>query len=275
MKHLSEALVASGRSLHNAGDSMRNHLTGAASGDPLSDWLITDLDNWVGKPDYPATTYGNDVTFNETFDVVRAAKAANIQRIGAVLVTQAKPGGGPGSSVSFTSQNVSGPTGSVAVRVIGPTNPGGTLSQPTNTPWWLEYAWPSGPPTDGNPYPILFSAGFVGDGGGTTDMGYQIYYDPDTGVFSPRVWEPEGSDGDPPSDWVLAKVSNRAAVAGDMEFEWHLNSSYTSLHTTGQTAVYNQSFEGEDVTLYLRARRTGSGDSWINYGAITFNDTRS
>lgn len=251
-KNLVHLIKASGNT-GVAGQSFRNHVTGAATGVAMTDYNIASMNLTGDVPDGGTLYSPADHTYSINIGFTEGNKAGLIRRLGNVVTAGMLGPFRPGASVSIVSSNiVVGSSGStVGVKVVAGYTPGAT---------------PIGV-TGGGSTPCIevqcsFSLGLSGAGAsGDQHIFLEIDYFPDLAPFNPLLFY----SGD-------AWMANRAQVPDDYEQEWHTNGSYTALHSTAQS--FSEGSMPQSLhQYYLRARLIGAG-SWTNVGLIEYFDTR-
>jgi hypothetical protein len=254
-----------------SGQSFVNNVLpiGAKSGAKMTDYYIS---GWVFSGTQPSSTpvggsYIGTTDFAMNVDFTQNSLAFNIKRIGAPIVLDADVPGNPGGySASIVAQNVVvGASGStITVRVVPPigTTPSGSIV--AGQTWYVNYPYPSTPPSGAGAQPVRFTAaiGSGGGGGEVRNIHFTLSYAPDIGPFNAS----------------LAKVytgipfTTRAETLNDFQYEWHTTSAYSdsspitfSSFTISSTPLYS-------ISYWLRYRRPGG--AWNNVGEVHWEDTR-
>lgn len=261
MRYLVKAKTGS---FPTAGQSAKTLLS-AVSADRGSDWFINSWSFGGTEPD-PNHPFGyNDgQSFALSISISRGVKAADIQITGTGKIG-VTPGTGNGFSVALSVNSISGATGSVTMDVTAPYNPAGSIVAGQH--WFTGYTYPNEPPPGSGTLPVTMRAQLNGaTSGGSTECEWTIYYKPDTpgstDQFNPNLTK----------TWTSIPFNNRAEVITDFDIEWHNNSTYTDLYTTGASFERN-SDPMQTWTYYLRAKRK-TESTWSNLGAQTWTDPR-
>ena len=250
------------------GQSFRWHVTGAASGASMRQYLIL---SWSisGVPSNPLPVYNDNSTVTLTVTFNRGARAYHIQRNTSAAWSISASAAAPGAAASIVSVTAGGSplgeTHTVGLRVRGCYSGSPTISvagfqsastQPANAftdPWPASWQSITGASTPT----------------GQSEITVELQYSPDIGGFNPNfVYS------------FPMTVFNRAV---EMDTEWHANSSYTSLVSASanfdllNSALYPSTpaglLPGESITLYLRYRTKGT-TTWTNHGPVTCFDGR-
>lgn len=273
-----------------AGQSFRNHVSGAVGGTRMSDYIIPKFVLDTGSVSVPPFTYGTTATLTLPFTLPnKGIRASAIQRR---AVTQFGANRFPvngnfgGSSVTITSLGTwsdDNKSGSLNLTVVAPF--AGTPTLTTSASFFTNGAGST--PSD-TPQRVRWQAKLSSTPAGTSSLEITTRYTPDIGPFNDTLF----SSGSGPNDGFIISVTNRAYEVDDYEYEWHSNSGYSDLlsnssfyiptfgsaiYTRGgtYTAPYDDaSYGGSVLTAYLRWR-SDSGSGWNNVGAVTFTDPRT
>jgi hypothetical protein len=232
----------------------------------------------TGTPDENTTVYHHGHVFNLGISFAEAQHTGKIRRLGNALGISAdivfSP---PGFGVAGASSSVvNTPTGSTAsIPIQTPWAPGAGVISANG--WYSgdmcqiygDQGGDFGPCVRGIDIPqtcdtitVEFLASVSSGASGSTDRSaFYVGYQPHTNNWN---------DDLPTLRYEFYTSQRTNPSVSDYDFEWHNNSSYTSLHTSGNAALVS-SAPWATNTLYLRYRFTGTG-SWINHGAVSFYD---
>lgn len=257
-----------------AGQSFRNHVTGAMDGTKMSDYLIPEIS--VDSAPSPNVAYPKSQSFSVSFTLSNFGGSASaiLQRTLSAWSLQMLPVSGTTSGLEYRFlSGGAGPGigggpggGAVAFAVSGAQVGSVTYSGSCrfNTPSSL---------TPADPERIRFES-FVtttNPGGAYSIAEFIPSFAPDIGGFNDVLY-PTGSGlngGFPISS------SQRPVDISQFNVEWHGNSSYSGT-PSGSSTIYVTGFisePGDTHTIWLRTRVTATG-SWTNYGPISFFDYR-
>lgn len=268
---LKDLIIASGYA-GTAGQSFRNNVASAVTGAAMTDYKCT---AWAFSGD-PAvgTTYSDNASFTISITFTQGSRAQYIKRTGSsVLVlldgigpdyVGTMPTHNSGFQIASSSHTINAvATGTLSVTLRAPS---ALPSGYTGSAWFDGYTSPAYPTYNGvDADPIHFrGAVSFGSGAGTpTLQAFSISYAPDTGPFNLTLYQTF------PITMFMRSTDTSTSL---YDWEWHYNSSYTSLRGTGP-GVFEASIPGNSWTYYLRAKPTGTS-TWTNVGAVTFTDPR-
>lgn len=256
---LKTLIQASGNS-GAVGQSFRNHVTGAATGAKMTDYILSAWGFSGGVP-APELTYTTSQAFAMNIDHTQGSRAFNIKRTGAV-VTESDISVPLGATIALSSNNtVAASTGStITVTVGAPYNPAATAV--CNSGWFDGYTYPSAP-GDQAAHPVTMYHTLSGAGGsGTQHVTWYLIYQPDIPGFNPQLMTS-----------FDANFNNRAETTADWEFQFYSDSGYTTL--VGSSVSYTFDSLPEQISTYwTKARRIGSGGSYGALGPTSFTDPR-
>lgn len=259
-------IIASGYA-GTAGQSFRNHVTGSGAGAKLSDYKITAWD-WQNGPDTAPVggAYSGEQSFSIDISFTQGSRAFNIKRVGSVIVFNPETGNNAnGYDAWVVSQSVlSGALDSaLTLHIVPPytTVFGGSID---GTAWYRDYPRPDIPPEGLGTLPVTFTVTLANGAGGSTveNLRFSFTYVPDIGPFNPTLTK----------QYLNIPFNTRGYELDDFDYEWHANSSYTSLVTTAQSFEY-ESDPQDTVTYWLRYKRTVDS-TWTNAGSVTWTDNR-
>ncbi len=278
---LKQLIIASGNA-GTSGQSFLNHVTGAASGTKMSDYVCSGI-TFTGEPvDDLGSDYASNTLFNIVATIARGSKFYHIQRnvVGAWSFTI--PGEATASATVDAFSAAGSPTGAthnIDLRIRGKKN-----GSPTNTPTADQTG---SPPADHVPWAVTYNGtpGSLG-GTGTTSLTINWQYTPDTGSFNSVKM----------GSWTGPFLNRGYDIDVDFDYEWRsadsgggtLMSTARTFTLTGDTGrlIYSGSDDGlinngsadNECTIYFRWRiKTSSGGSgsWTNYGAVYYHDERA
>lgn len=260
---LKNLIKASGNS-GVAGQSFRNHVTGSVTGAHMTDYNV---DGWsFSAPPTNGNTYTGTQNFGGSITFTQGSRASNIKRTGAVIVVSPTGDVFTGGKITVTTNSIVGAStgSSLNVQVIAGYN--STTSSPVgNSGWFDGYTSPANPGGT-SPANVTMFGSLTGVSAATGSQFYQWHeiYTPDIGPYN--------ADFD---EIRQIFMNNRLETTSDWEWEWHANSSYTSLLASTVAYTFASSPDGL-YTFYLRAARILSFTHiWENVGAVTFTDPRT
>lgn len=247
-----------------SGQSFRNNVPGAVSGARTSDYYLDGWGNWTNS--YSGGTLAYNATVTLTFDLYAGGRWYNLPR--KPLVALANDGTDPTSTGSASV--VSGALMLPGSNTVQMQVRGGTkivqLHRVFNgiSKQWTEYG------TEPNPNPVSVAsdidifAQFTSTGSTT----------PDAYSYTLHLHYPGDGDFNDPLDFsfpvtVMGNVTTDNTAAS---VEWHTNSSYTALYTTGALARVESGGSGPTSgSLWMRYKDNGA---WVNYGQVDWFDPR-
>jgi hypothetical protein len=257
-----------------AGQSFRNHVTGAIDGTRMSHYLIPSIS--VDSGPNPSTAYPKSQSLSVSFTLGNFGESAS-----AILRRTI-------SAWSLQMLPISGTTSGLEYRLVsGGAGPGDGLGGPGGGAIAFEVSgaqvgtatysgscrFNANSVTATDPERIRFNA-FVtttNPGGAYSVAEFIPSFAPDLGGFNYTLY-PTGSG---PNGGFPVSSSQRPLDLSNFNVEWHGNSSYSGT-PSGSSTQYVTGFisdPGETHTIWLRARLTTTG-SWTNYGSISFFDYR-
>jgi hypothetical protein len=263
---LTDLILASGNS-GVAGQSFRNHVTGAVTGAAMTDYQVT---GWsFSAPPTNGATYTGTQNFGGNITFTQGSRAGNIKRTGAAMtdpvptLSYTAPTGG---TFAITTNSIVGAaTGSTYNVQITP-GYNNTGSSPAGNPGWFDgYTSPTTPAGTGPDNVTMFgSLTGVGAVTGSQGASWSDIYVVDIGPFNSTL-----------SVARSILMNNRLEDVGDWDWEWHANSSYTSLLSSVYTYTFGSSQNGVTTAWVRAARKLSFTHIWENVGAITFTDPRA
>ena len=269
-RSLRELIRASGNA-GTAGQSFRNHVSGAVSGASMSEYVMLST-AWSGSPPQPPgeITYTGTVDFGLTFTATANSRFVNIRNALQAAWSLYTLSGNGTESVSWQSFSWSGLVLSATVRVTAPV--AGTGATITSSA-----AFVSGAPSASDPESVRFHVDASGGGGGSTqDFTIRADWQP-----VPSLWEDLVTTA-----WPV-RWAQRAYGNTDILVEWFHSASDRDAGTnrvgTGNTHVpgsvppypsdVNGTLPGESATMYARWAYATAPTSWTGV-TITFTDPR-
>lgn len=270
-RNLKAAIIASGFA-GTVGQSFKNHVTGAVSGDKLSDWLVSAWASWTGEPAAPSafTIYPNGQAFALVGTVTRGPRASNIQQLTAARFTAGltpQAGSPSGYSVVINSVTNTGTGGVFTINVtVTSANTGSMVGSVT--------ASPGSEPASGDPWSWTLWLDQTGVSG-ETDFWLDITYNPDTGGFS-AVINNFTFNGNL-NGWPL-RLANRGYESSELSFRWWDNASDAASENVGtiiSTATqlnFTTYTVGDNVDRWVRWRY-GAG-AWSAAIALSTAESR-
>ena len=259
-----------------SGQTFRDNVTGAVSGTwMIRDHTVTGLD-WTGGP-AGADVFPQDTghVYSMTGSFIGGSHIGYIIRQGSGLFAISNVTINAGGSVSLDSSDVSGSSASASVTIIAPYNPGATESLSGSATYYYSGTDQASPPSSG--YCQAHFSAVVTGGGGTPDGGY------DNVEFDLAMSNVNAYTGDfnvtPAAQHFVAATNHRGVSPSDMTVEWHDNSSYTHYvsgafnYFVDESVIWPTAPDPSGYTLWLRYQLPGGG-SWVNFGAVTFIDSR-
>lgn len=245
-----------------AGQSFRNHVSGAGPGAAMSQYKCNGW-SFSGEP-APELTYSEGQAFTIAVDFSQGTYAEWIKRAGSGLIT-INPGLSPyGFDVYNQASTVVGAaTGSSAsFNVHAPYASGYSFD---GSCWYTGYTAPTVPATTGTEQITFYGEVFADAASGTDACSVQFSYVPDIGPFNPTL-----------THTFPFTMNRRAASTNNADYLWEWRDADsgggTLLYNGGPTYTVNSDPQ-QTTTVYLRGRRQ-AGDAWVNIGAVTFFDSR-
>lgn len=253
------------------GDSFRNTVPGAGSGADVNDYKVFGFNSFTGDvPDIAEGIKASGYQWVFGWSVVRAALFGNIQANGNFVVGVRRTDSAvyhyAGQALNVLAQNMSGASATMTLEVLGGYKEITTVS---GHAWYTGYVEPANPGgTDVAEVSFTATVSYGPGGLDTQDIEFELHWTPDY-----------GGDGDDNHGFNIevtypglsARTTQRYEPSSNVEIEWHTNSSYTALYTTG-VGFTIFSWPQQDNTYWMRWRR-GSG-AWTNYGAVNWHDNR-
>jgi hypothetical protein len=270
-----------------SGQSVRNHVLGAASGAKMTDYIISTWGGWASSPasqGSPGPTFDSGQTFDLSTTILGGSRISYITKSGAGLVTLTnlvKPDSAAvtatGSTVTNTPGLNVGPTVDATVQITSGYNTGSAPGLSASATYFYGGADQSSPPSSG--YCQAHFAAVITGGNGISDGGYDditftLQLDPNAGT---------GHFNDVLSQAFTMRMRHRGYNPADFTVEWHTNSTYTN-YVSGafdyypDEAVFSPSGPPNGstypaYTLWFRYKAPGIA-TWTNYGPVTFTDSR-
>jgi hypothetical protein len=247
-----------------SGQSFRNHVTGAATGVKMTDYIIHSWDA-TGLPD-PGTTYNSGTTFNLALSFVQGTQAGNIKLTGNVVSVTSDIGFG--GHISTSSSIVDTSSGSTCDITITSQFRADSIINVSGG-YFTGYGDRSNQgimPGDDLTHNITFfvdtsASGTAADH--TVNLNLSYSCDLPTPQFNGFF-----------STGVAVNMHDRIAVIADFDsIQWSLDGGSTIETSTGDTFTYDELAEGDNTTVWYRARLTGG--SYGSWTGITFDDTRT
>lgn len=266
-----KSLIKASGNAGTTGQSFRNHVAGAATGAKMSDYNLT---GWsFSAPPTNGATYTGNQNFGGNITFTQGSRATYIKRIGAVMVDPNAVGavGGIGGSLTMTVNSIVGAaTGSTYNVLLKPGYNGLSSSAAGNPGWFDGYTSPTAPADSNADNVTMFgSLNSPAAASGFQAVSWADVYIPDqlsaldSARYNPQLVASRSIN-----------MNNRAETTADWLWEWHSNSSYTSLVSASLTLTFT-SLPNTTHVYYLRAQRILSYTAiWDSIGAVTFTDPR-
>lgn len=268
-RSLRELIRASGNA-GTAGQSFRNHVTGAVTGARMSEYVMLST-AWSGSQPQPPgeITYAGTVDFGLTFTATANSRFVNIRNALQAAWSLYTLSGNGTATVSWQGFSWSGLVLSATVRVTAPV--AGTGATITSSA-----AFVSGTPSAGDPESVQFRVDASGGGGSTQDFTIRADWQP-----VPSLWEDLVTTA-----WPV-RWTQRAYGNADILVEWFHSASDRDAGTnrvgTGNTHIPGSvppypsnasgTLPGESATMYARWAYATAPTSWTGV-TITFTDPR-
>lgn len=274
--NLRELIKASGYA-GTSGQSFRNHVTGAASGVGMRDYLINTA-TWTNpfEPlptiyDSPALAYAT-ISFADMGDLAGAIVNRDVSAW-QVQATVLDGGSGEAATITGVEWYTDHPTNNaeayVGISVDGPYAIG--IPTVSTYVWYRDYTEPDRPADgDTDPYVVDFSviSGSVPAAGtGLVQLALSLTPDRFGAAFNPPQ-----SNASVLGDWTLT-IDRRDNPGQQIEAEWYSDSSYSTLVSTNLTYTISSS-PNTSVSYWARYRNSGSSDTWTNIGEVNWQDPR-
>lgn len=243
-----------------AGQSFRNHVSGAGAGAAMSQYKCN---GWTfsGEP-VPEITYDEGQAFTIAVDFSQGTYADWIKRAGSGLVAITAGLSPYGFDVYNQASTVVGPaTGSsVSFNVHAPYASGYSLS---GGAYFTGYI-PPDEPANSDPADVTFTGRVTAESPtGSDSVSVQISYAPDIGPFNPTLTH----------EFPFAMYRRSASTnLADYDWQWYSDAGYTTLVTTSAAFVVTSN-PGDSTTYYLKAKSKASG-TYTTVGAVIFVDDR-
>ena len=243
-----------------AGQSFRNHVTGAGSGARMSEYNLYGWQNWA-SPNYAhdpghANVFADNTVLAFTFDLNAGSRFGHIKGGAGNWNLHVPEGGGANESVL---QNLvwgaQFPVGnSFEVRVRGMYRYSAGMQIVRN--WFRDFGNLEPPPDNLDYAWTIDAAGTAPDLAGYDHFNLQIQYIP------PQTDTSAGVFNDYLQITYPVDVAPRAG-ARVWEVEWHDNSSYTNLIHTGAQLTITSGASNAYGEYWYRYKHSGQG-SWTN-----------
>src|SRR3954468_17540838 len=235
---LKNLIKASGNS-GAVGQSFRNHVAGAVTGAAMTDYKITALS--FASPPTNGNTYTGTQNFGGSITFTQGSRASNIKRTGAVYTISPSGMFDTGGSVTLTTNSIVGASTGSSINIQVKAGYDDNGSSPVGNPGWFDgYTSPTVPAGTGSDNVTMFgSLTGVSAVSGSQFFQWTETYTPDIGPYN--------------SDFSFLRqiyMNNRLEDTTDWDWEWHANSSYTSLLSSTDTYTFGSSQNGV-TTVYL------------------------
>lgn len=249
------------------GQSFRNHVLGAAVGAFMSFYELFGWTNWASSDYSSSTLYPSGSVIHFTFDFTANSYWTQIRRPASEMQAAMESDTNADASLSVVyGAGTSGNSAAVTLLGVQITNPSGmSIYKNYFTDFNGTNATNGEPPPDNNDYQWEIDPEATYPATNVYDLHTLTLTYPGEGGL-------DGAFNDPLTQSYSVQVGRRLNPAA-LEYEWHANSTYTSLVSTNAQLTFMAGASNYTGDFWLRYRVVGNS-TWTNYGQVHWYDPR-